>query len=320
MNSNTTKLKVLFITTPTRDKCFIREALQNTGYEFFEAKSSKSGIQKTIEYKPDLIICQNELDEYSGFQMYNLLKETIIKEGILFFIYSDYLDKEDILIGLEMGVDNFVISPVNEKALIEKIERQVLKVKDSRRTELESLKTYLQNTPIAKFVVINNVIDLANDAFLRMLKLPDIQNNKLFFTELFQIDETNISEYKKCMHGFIKHCRLNNVPTVLNHYSYDIFLHYIDHNGKGCLFGEITRSLSEDIKTGKEKKHLINLQLTKREQQVLEYSSLGLPIKQIAGQLELSQRTVEKHRANIMKKTGTSNIVEAIYAASAFIN
>jgi DNA-binding NarL/FixJ family response regulator len=45
---------------------------------------------------------------------------------------------------------------------------------------------------------------------------------------------------------------------------------------------------------------------------VVELSCQGLAIKEIAEKLFISDRTVEKHRASIMEKTGTRNIVEAV--------
>lgn len=55
--------------------------------------------------------------------------------------------------------------------------------------------------------------------------------------------------------------------------------------------------------------------LSKREKEVLLLSCEGLPIKQIADRLFISDRTVEKHRANLMVKTGSRNIVEVIIYA-----
>ena len=54
---------------------------------------------------------------------------------------------------------------------------------------------------------------------------------------------------------------------------------------------------------------------SKREQEVLNLSCKGLPIKIIADQLCISDRTVEKHRAALMEKTGAKNIVEVIIYA-----
>jgi FixJ family two-component response regulator len=50
--------------------------------------------------------------------------------------------------------------------------------------------------------------------------------------------------------------------------------------------------------------------LTRREQQVLEWLAAGVSNKEAARQLGLSARTVEGHRANIMKKVGVKNAAQ----------
>ena len=52
--------------------------------------------------------------------------------------------------------------------------------------------------------------------------------------------------------------------------------------------------------------------LTRREQQVLERLAVGASNKEAALQLGLSARTVEEHRANIMKKVGVRNAVQLL--------
>ena len=52
--------------------------------------------------------------------------------------------------------------------------------------------------------------------------------------------------------------------------------------------------------------------LTRREQDVLEHLATGLSNKEAAHQLGLSSRTVEGHRANIMKKIGVKNATQLI--------
>lgn len=57
--------------------------------------------------------------------------------------------------------------------------------------------------------------------------------------------------------------------------------------------------------------------LTAREREVLDLVCKGLSSKAIARQLEISVRTVDIHRANMMNKTDTRNVVELVRVAFA---
>ena len=52
--------------------------------------------------------------------------------------------------------------------------------------------------------------------------------------------------------------------------------------------------------------------LTRREAQVLEGITLGLSNNKIGEKLEISARTVDSHRTNIMKKLGVHNVAELV--------
>ena len=48
--------------------------------------------------------------------------------------------------------------------------------------------------------------------------------------------------------------------------------------------------------------------LTPRQREILDLITTGHPSKNIAADLGISQRTVENHRASIMKKTGVKSL------------
>ena len=59
--------------------------------------------------------------------------------------------------------------------------------------------------------------------------------------------------------------------------------------------------------------------LTKRQRQILDLVLAGHPSKNIAADLGLSQRTVDNHRAAIMKKTGSASLPALIRTALAAV-
>ena len=70
---------------------------------------------------------------------------------------------------------------------------------------------------------------------------------------------------------------------------------------------------SESIKVGDNPYHL-----TKREKQILKLVLDGKSNKEIAIELEVSKRTTEVHRFNLMKKLNVKNLIELSKKASEF--
>lgn len=102
--------------------------------------------------------------------------------------------------------------------------------------------------------------------------------------------------------GFInKSASINEIRTAINHIN----------NGLKYISNDLFDLISETI---------VNIEsitsiLSKREIEILNLIYLGYDTKEIAKKLFLSQRTVEKHKYNMMIKTETSNAVQLIVFA-----
>jgi DNA-binding NarL/FixJ family response regulator len=89
----------------------------------------------------------------------------------------------------------------------------------------------------------------------------------------------------------------------------------INHALKGDLFispvlaDELSR---EEIKACREKKGVPSDSLTPRERQVLKLVAEGRTSRDIAELLSISTRTVEHHRANLLKKLNINNTADLI--------
>ncbi len=61
-----------------------------------------------------------------------------------------------------------------------------------------------------------------------------------------------------------------------------------------------------------------NIRITKREKEIIQLILDGKTSKEIAEELFISKYTVDTHRRNMLKKTGSNNFIELIYKIKAF--
>jgi DNA-binding NarL/FixJ family response regulator len=88
--------------------------------------------------------------------------------------------------------------------------------------------------------------------------------------------------------------------------------HYLDSPVSHSVIQQLIKSPEKDMKIADG----AYVSLTPREQEILLVLAEGLSVKEIAGKLFISPKTVENHRNNIMKKLGLHSSIElARYAA-----
>jgi DNA-binding NarL/FixJ family response regulator len=325
--------KILIIESSGEKLHSLSPLLMENGYQIFYLNKLDHAIEKLMHETYDLVISENQVDELNGFEVFKILKSYIRNCGVPFFLILDDFDKEDMLIGLEMGIDNFIVSPINEFSVLYKIENHLRKKNELDIFQNTNFKNYFNSSSVSMIFVANNKIELVNQAFCRLNscsidKLPGMTIESIYYIAENKQNELN---YLRFENGISSECKLNNVKCRINtNYSFNINL-YRGNEFNKTFFGEIMpsflnrllESYMDNIQTNLtglqlnranlvDKINLENVKLTERECMVYELSAIGLPIKIIASKLQLSVRTVEKHRANIMAKTNAKNMIEAI--------
>jgi len=88
------------------------------------------------------------------------------------------------------------------------------------------------------------------------------------------------------------------------------------YNGERYIKGLVSEVLMNSFFKKEEKKDMVqSTNLTERELEVLKYIIKGLTNNDIAQELYISVRTVEVHKANIMKKLSINNTAELVVYA-----
>lgn len=298
------------------------------------ADTLETAIQKIKNKETDLIISAKNLNGYHAFDVYNQLKKHLNQAGIPFFMVLDEYVKEDVLLGLEMGIDNFLFSPFKEPVIIHTIENRLKKTDDINLFETELFKYYFLSSLTAMFFESDGKISHVNEAFC---ELTGACGNHVIGTsadELFTLEEseTNRINYRRFRSGVDHYCHMHGIKWKKNWQStYDITFYRRKTSETNHVFAEMIASFNHNSnhnsnqnnnpdelapvnyqQTVVKEKIKCEVRLTKREKQVYILSAEGMALKQIAAELNLSQRTVEKHRANIMQKTKTTNFIETM--------
>jgi len=320
-------LNALIIASNTPCKKDIYLVLDNLGINHFTVPSYEAAKQRMDELVFNLILCESELQDENGFSIYTKLKDNILSKGVVFFMIVPLEEEEAIMIALEMGIDNVVCTPVRKEVFRRKLKNELQKRTRIDLFRTQEFKGYFGQSMMPMLMMEKGKIKKINPAFRRIENdLADLFLGKKI-QELFKLEGAN---NKLAMMRFVNNlsnvCRLENVPLKVRQelryhlvlirvqgameeqYLVEILPADFNRTGKSP---QITNK-NTTVSAGEKYNRGISAKLTKREEEIIALSSSGLPIKLIAEQLNLSKRTVEKHRSNIMEKLGASNIIEAI--------
>jgi diguanylate cyclase (GGDEF)-like protein len=106
------------------DSPFFRGQLKltlNKEYEVIEAGLGAEGLDMVKSEKPDLVLLDVVMPDYSGFDICRILRESESNNLMPIIMITSQDAQEDILIGLEYGADDYVKKPFNERELLSRI-------------------------------------------------------------------------------------------------------------------------------------------------------------------------------------------------------
>lgn len=106
------------------DSPFFRGQLKLTlskEYEVVEAGTGAEGLDLVKIEKPDLVLLDVVMPDYSGFEICRILRESESNNLMPIIMITSQDAQEDILVGLELGADDYVKKPFNERELVSRI-------------------------------------------------------------------------------------------------------------------------------------------------------------------------------------------------------
>lgn len=94
-------------------------------YQIIEASDGKSGIYEAYKHIPDLIVTDIMMPEIDGLELCRELKNNELTSHIPIVILTAKTEEETLLMGLELGADDFIQKPFSSRQLVLRIEKLI---------------------------------------------------------------------------------------------------------------------------------------------------------------------------------------------------
>ena len=132
-----TKYKLLVVEDHADIRLYLRVLFSST-YNIIMAENGEEGVRMARKEIPDLVITDVMMPVMNGFECCRILKEDLKTCHIPIILLTALTDDENIVKGIELGADDYILKPFNPEILRTKVKRLI-----KSRTELKRIYTKL---------------------------------------------------------------------------------------------------------------------------------------------------------------------------------
>ena len=120
--------RVLIIDPDARSRRDIADACRLDGFEIFEAGTAQEGLSSAEEFVPAVVLLEVTLPDASGFDVCRELRR--LGTDVPIILISARADEIDVVVGLEIGADDYITKPVRLRELTARIAANLRRVRD----------------------------------------------------------------------------------------------------------------------------------------------------------------------------------------------
>jgi two-component system cell cycle response regulator len=160
---------------------YLRRILSKYGYSSFVALNGKEALEILKEHNPKAIISDVIMPELNGFQLCQLVRQNEKTKDIIFIILTSLSDPKDIVEGIKVGADGFIVKPYEENYLISTLQ-YLLSLKELRKAgiiepsiefTLFSKRYRLNNSQIQ---ILNLLLSIYEKKYEESLEIKELKN------------------------------------------------------------------------------------------------------------------------------------------------
>lgn len=127
----------------------IAEILELANYKVITAENGKVGVEKALQERPDLIICDIMMPVLDGYGVLHLINKNEQLRHVPFIFLTAKAERTDFRKGMEMGADDYITKPFTDIEILNSIERRLRKVemlKKEYAPDIMGIKEFMKDS------------------------------------------------------------------------------------------------------------------------------------------------------------------------------
>lgn len=222
--------KTLLVVEDYKDIRLYLKTLFEKEYNVLLASNGEEGVNLAKSEVPDLIICDVMMPVKDGYECCKEVKENLDTCHIPFILLTAKVEENDIIKGLEIGADDYILKPFTPKVLQVKVRNLI-----EGRSNLKRMYTQLLVTPsdeLNAIVAEDNKVEIEDPFISTVVKIveeniqePDFNVKKLA-ADLNMSQPTLYRKVKQCTDftiiELIRGVRMRKAATLLKNKQYPV--------------------------------------------------------------------------------------------------
>ncbi|GLS26703.1 response regulator transcription factor [Marinibactrum halimedae] len=295
MNNVTRDEIVLVVDDSPEALALINDTLESENIDVLVALEGQQALTIAKRVRPDMILLDAVMPRMDGFETCQHLKNDPDLSGIPVIFMTGLSDTKDIVKGLEVGGVDYLTKPIRPDELLARMRVHLknARIADSTQRALDNTGQYLFSVTTA------GEIQWATPQAYELLQQcqPDEHwQNDIFCKTIFQWLQHHPTPRQRSAFKDVSPPIAVEFVEARNHDEYLLKLINLDQ-------------IPDEVLLQK------NLNLTKREAEVLRWISQGKTNREIGQILDISPRTVNKHLEQVFEKIGVENRTTAASVA-----
>ncbi len=208
----------ILLVEDNQDVAFYIGGLLKGRYRLLYAREGKEGLEKAIEYMPDLILTDLMMPVMNGFDLCREIRNSIVLNHIPIIIITAKSEDLDKVQGLEAGADAYLLKPFNTDELYVRID----KLLEQRKILREKYSHALRNncTETVKLLPADQAfIDRLTDIIYSQISDTSLNSNKI--AERMCMSRSQLNRKVRVITGsnttvYILHVRMEKAKRMLS--------------------------------------------------------------------------------------------------------